>query len=431
MPVLLGAAVGIGVHFLGYAFWLPTLCGIASALILLLGRGKATEWLIDRRFFHIAPGAGTKEGRATVASLSGRGVDHVICTTDLVLGLPVYASSQHGGVVWRRLHGHRNAWGNHPFQTFSAVELSLAELVRASAAFPGIPPRRLRIPGDPQLNQKSALAFLSDGGVWNNLGSQVIREDGFIGTHAAWSNGVIRPYGPVPEGIPLFCLNGSAPLRASKPSLLQVPGFAFFKSLFQVMEIQNVNTVLPRVESTQRAFARRASTGQRPSFNDPADLIADLRPTDEVSNEYLPSTWTDELIRKSDYCVKQWERSAANAIRLARERMATDPQSNWIDFLLNRPEPAGSFPVCGLANIADWDALRLSPVWKDLVKSYGTGDLSAPTTLGRIEGTLGKKLIARGYLNTYLVSLFLAPLTRMDIDRLGNLSSRFDCIAGG
>lgn len=190
------------------------------------------------------------------------------------------------------------------------------------------------------------------------------------------------------------------------------------------------DTVLPRVEATQRAFARRAFNGQRPSFNDPADLITDLRPTEEIAEDYREGTWTEELIRESDYSVKKWERSAADAIRIAREHMAADSRSNWRDYLLDRPEPTGSFPVCGLANIADWDALGRSPVWKDLVKSYGTGAVNAPTTLGRIQDTLAKKLIARGYLNTYLVSLFLAPLNPKDIDRLANLSDRLDRMTG-
>src|SRR5262249_55506809 len=95
-----------------------------------------------------------------------------------------------------------------------------------------------------------------------------------------------------------------------------------------------------------------------------------------------------------------------------------------------QPEPQGSYPVSGMANCGDWDTLLKSSAWKQLVEKEGQGSADAPTTLGRIESSLARRLIARGYLNTYLVSLFLAPLADGELDRLTKLPDRLDKIIG-
>lgn len=258
-PIALGLGFGTASSLLlPLPVWADVFLGLAVASFVLLLRGKAVEWLLDARYFRHGS---TDGGRARLSSLSGRKIDHVFCMTDLALGLPVYASSAHGGMVWRRLRPAPMRPSHHPpFQTFSAMHLTLAELVRASAAFPGIPPRRIRVPADPQLPlvaQSPRIAFLADGGLWNNLGSQVVREDGFIGTHAAWDNGTLRPYGRTLADLPLLCFNGSAPLAPTMPWLFAIPGIALARSLLQTTEILNANTVLPRVDSMKRAFQRR------------------------------------------------------------------------------------------------------------------------------------------------------------------------------
>ena len=207
---------------------------VVLALTALIARGLAIEWLLDRRYFRHSSSAENRNawGRAQFTSLSGGRIDHVFCMTDLVLGLPVYASSQHGGMIWRRLKAepYPEPYRSHrvEMQTFNASHLSIAEVVRASAAFPGIPPRRLRIPRDPQmeapLDELPQVAFLGDGGLWNNLGTQVAREDRFLGSCAVWEKGFLRPYDQMPEGIPLLCFNGSAPLKPARPFAFQFQG---------------------------------------------------------------------------------------------------------------------------------------------------------------------------------------------------------------
>jgi predicted acylesterase/phospholipase RssA len=437
VPVVLGLAVATFLRVLVVPWtWVAVIIGVAVALVLLIARGLAAEWLLDRRYFRHGSSSERRGrwGRARLASLSGRDIDHVLCMTDLALGLPVYASSQNGGMIWRRLKPERSGASGPPFQTFDAGSLSIAELVRASAAFPGIPPRRLRIPSDPIVELVSELpqvAFLADGGLWNNLGSQVLREDGFIGSLSAWDSGVLRPYIRARQDMPLLCINGSAPLRPTNPRTFSVPGIALFKSLLQTTNILNANTVLPRVEAMQSAFQRRVWRGTRPDHLDPANLVIDLMGVEDLASRLLFGTLKEEFIRASDPAVKEWEREALLRVRNAREHAAQEPDTGWLSYILGeQPEPQGSYPIVGVANIDDWDALRHSPIWKHLVEKEGKGRVDAATTLDRIDVKLARRLIARGYLNTYLISLFLAPLSDGEIDRLAHLEYRLDQIVG-
>jgi hypothetical protein len=202
--------------------------------------------------------------------------------------------------------------------------------------------------------------------------------------------------------------------------------------MLQVTQILSSNTVLPRVQAMRRAFDRRVWASERPNHGDPADLITDLSEIEDTAHRYDAGVWSPEYIRQSDPSVKVWEKNAVIRVRLAREYAAKSPETDWLAYVSGeQPEPQGSFPACGLANIHDWDALRDSHAWKQLVEKEGTGRVDAPTTLGRIESKLARRLIARGYLNTYLVSLFLAPLTDGELDRLENLPDRLDKIVGG
>jgi hypothetical protein len=94
-----------------------------------------------------------------------------------------------------------------------------------------------------------------------------------------------------------------------------------------------------------------------------------------------------------------------------------------------REKPQGSYPACGFLDVRDWDALRASAIWRQL-REEGAHRVDAPTTLGRIESGLARRLIMRGYLNTFVISLFLAPLTDGEIDGLAGLSDRINKIVG-
>lgn len=393
VPFVLAAAAGYVLdRWIVPYTWLAVLIGIGGALTGLMMSGLIVECLLDRRYFMSAHSSKTaaKWNRAQLGSLSGRLVDHVFCVTDLVLGLPVYASSQHGGFIYRRLQPERRweplEFERMEFQTFDASRLSIAKVVRASAAFPGIPPVRFRIP--PDLNnalvgELSRTAYLADGGLWNNLGTQVIREDEFFGNYAGWYKGVLSPYGRCPAWkLPILCFNGSAPLRPTLPWAFSIPGIALIKSLLQYMKILNANTVLPRIDTIAKALKRSWKTLDRTQW-DSLTLVADLREERAVALEYCFAA-----------------------------------------------QPPGFFPVPGLVDIQDWHALRGAPQWKQLVEKEGKGNVDIPTHLDRIKASDARCLIARGYLNTYLISLLLSPLRDGEIEKLAELPARLDRITG-
>ena len=268
-------------------WWIAAFVGLLVAVVLFAGRGQVVEWLLDRRYFRPdrTSQANRPLGAGKLSSLSGNVVEHVFCATDLALGLPVYASSGAGGMVWRRrLLSARDFKG---FQTFDGGDQSIAGLVRASAAFPGIPPRRIPMPRDPKFPSAPRVAFLADGGLWNNLGTQVLREDGFLGRYGEFEDGVLRPYFSADGfGIPLLCFNGSAPLKPSRPFVYRVPGLALAMSLLRVASILSANTVTPRVEAMLKEARRRVLDRERPTYLSPANLVADLRPVKQVEQDY-------------------------------------------------------------------------------------------------------------------------------------------------
>jgi hypothetical protein len=378
--------------------WLAVAIGVGVAFFLLIARGLAVEWLLDRRYFRHGTTRYRRTRRAKLASLSGGDVDHVFCMTDLALGLPVYASSGCGGMMWRRLKvepANSDLHERPPFQTFDAGELSIAEIVRASAAFPGIPPRRLPMPDDPDIeivSQSPRFAFLADGGLWNNLGTHAMREDGFIGIYCDRDGkGVPRPYWEaLHRDIPLLCFNGSAPLQPSHPWAFSVPGVALPKSLLQTANILNANTVLPRVAAMQLAFQRRAQGAEQPSKFDPVNLVVDLAGVRETARRYSFGFWRN--------------------LRLPTNR-------------------AYDSPIVGRGKLDDQRALEDSAAWMQALRE-GDGRIDAPTTLDRIDINVARRLVARAYLNTYLLSLLLAPLSDQELDRLSEFEFRLDRIMG-
>jgi len=335
-------------------------------------------------------------------------------------------------MVWRRLEAQRSDDGNLAFQTFDGGEISIAELTRASAAFPGIPPWRLKIPDDPTIKLVSELpkvAFLADGGLWNNLGTQAIREDRFIGRYVDWEAGILRPYLIAPGDIPVLCLNGSAPLKPTKPWAFRVPGIALLKSMMQYAQILNANTVQPRIEAIQLALDHRHAHGIRPDSGIPCNLVAGLMETEALQKQLQWYSSTEQSVRDSDPSVKEWENDVLSRAKVAR-RLSSTLGENLLDYIFAEPEGEGSYPVVGLANLDDWDRLKSSSLWRGLIEREGKGRIDVPTTLDRIDVDTARRLIARGYLNTYLTSLFLAPLSDDELDRLADLEQRLDRIVG-
>lgn len=149
-PIIIGILTAILappliVVWLGHHGTIPWLLAIPMGvawLCLGLLRGLIVEWLLELRYF--PPKISTTKfppffrlARQCISCLNNRSVEHVIWCTDLVERRPVNFLLKEGRLLslislteWtKQLVSH----------------LPIASVVRASAAFPGIPPRRFRL----------------------------------------------------------------------------------------------------------------------------------------------------------------------------------------------------------------------------------------------------------------------------------------------
>lgn len=213
---------------------------IASALVL---RGAALAWLVEKQFLGGA--------RPRMGDIGGN-VAHIFAATDLNSGAPLYISTSDGGII-----------DSPVLETAPCPWLTLRDAVRASAAFPGgFPPKRVamsrsgltwksrtggvddveeafmwdgrnRIAG--RVRQPRAL-FLSDGGVWNNLGSDWrprLKEDEMPGS-------TVR-----------LVVDASAPVASRRMGGLDAPGVNEVLAVFRTMTILYCNTVDPRIRALE------------------------------------------------------------------------------------------------------------------------------------------------------------------------------------
>jgi hypothetical protein len=136
--VVISCAALVG--FAGAALGLPAGAAILFAVLAgtapLLGFGHFVQWRLRRVYFSSKP--------RELRDLVRLDIEHVFCATDLISGLPVYVTSWDGGRLWRRTRDAATAWESMG-QMWDAEGLRIDEVVRASAGFPGIPPRRLRV----------------------------------------------------------------------------------------------------------------------------------------------------------------------------------------------------------------------------------------------------------------------------------------------
>jgi hypothetical protein len=191
-PVIAFVAVGVTV---GLPSWPWTLLIAALWLTAVLLRGLLVEGLMARRYF------GRSGRRVTWANL-GSAPERVVCATDLVTGRPFYASTQRQTVFRRtddpaelELPQTTVAWNERTRPvgvTCEASGLRASALLRASAGFPGIPPRRLRLARGCTSSESVSgrrlppVAFLSDGGIWNNLATQPFEERFLFDLYGPW-----------------------------------------------------------------------------------------------------------------------------------------------------------------------------------------------------------------------------------------------------
>ena len=397
-----GLAAGALLWVLGVPAVLIPFISLIVSFGLLLTSGLVVQRLLDRRYFR-------PDGKTgTLGSLADRTVEHTFCSTDLVLGQPVYFSSWGGGSAWRRT---ARTGGAPSGLRYGADNLALAEVVRASSAFPGIPPLRLRVDaklaGPVRSKSRGDAAppgtlFLADGGLWNNLGSHVLREDGVVrGTEGAG------------RAMVLLCVNSSAASAASAPATYSIPVVAQFAALFRTLRVLTVNTVQPRVDAVAEAMARRNAAGTRPGPLDPLDVVVDLTSVrrHEVSIRALCRDRAQ--LRRSDPVHDRYHREVVEHLAAWAATVDGDPSpadstrlSALVrDALGDRPE--GSAEGIGLLDVEILDDLDAQGWWATLRSHTGPENLAVRTTLDRVDRENAAELVLRGYANTWLSSLLI------------------------
>jgi hypothetical protein len=479
-----------------------TVGAFALWVTLALLRGVLIERLLESRYF-------AQDERVTLAALATSRIQHIFCATDLVTGRPVYASTKGGGTIFRRL-GDLPDWrdprtlapdgSDNPTTrlqklgvSYDAASVSLAGIVRASAGFPGIPPRLLRWQtlgnehsrppllaegerapksfffktghGGPQLDPSSelglalsggghraslfalgvlmamrdlgrlptqvssvsggsitnaylareyfsrvnlksaippfqstpvatnngpALAFLSDGGIWNNVATQCF-EDGFAwGTNGPWI---------------VLVADASADLEFDRaPRTYQVPGLAEIRALVRQATIQNANTVSPRRGVYHDAIRREVEEPQSARFEVERlyPMISSRECPDDIVARYLssfaPKEFANDHLLTPEALMNRQERRGR--MRSRAEGLKLEPQYEALCRLarINEPPPLANSSIRGVSE----PTASVVTAPPDHVASF-------PTTLGRVDLNIAKALVGRGYANTAVV-LYLSML---------------------
>lgn len=418
-----GALAGFGYSETSAPSAFIFLAVLIGAGIPLLWLGHFVTWRLRKSFF---PGSPSQP----LSKLSPTPVDHVFCASDLITGFPVYITTWDGGLLWRRTSDLATMGGRPGTEgeLWSAKSLQLAEVVRASAGFPGIPPRRIAVGRHsrpsrvikrvdrpltfggkaPELPnwENGTVMLLSDGGIVNNLGTQSLREDGFFqGKTRQWSISV------------LVAANASAPITRRHYWPYYVPGISLVSQLWRSLQIQNINTVVPRVASTRILLKRRSQAGTY--YSDDVDLVVNLsEPTGllKVSLSSMMEEHRDTLrLRNPDH--RKWEEDLAGHLRqwVNEHRYIPaemDAKEALIETIENRleNEPWNIPRVPGILDHDALDDVTSKRWWGDLValeNSYG--EPRVPTTLGRFSLTTIRMLVLRGYMHTYLASIAIRP----------------------
>lgn len=379
------------------------LSGFAWTTVLFL-RGLLIEWLISRRYF-----AGFLFKKVDLAAIGHSKTEHVICCTDLVTGRPLYASTRDGGQIFRTFVDRPVGIGprtvkheeeSHGIQgmgvLYSAPTLSVATVVRASAGFPGIPPRRVQLNSFERASNDrgkytnmSSLAFLSDGGIWNNLATQPF-EDGFL-----WGD-----YGPWV----VVVADASASLDYEKPVVYHIPMLAEFRALVRQAVIQNINTVGPRRSGHHDWIRRELSSHRSARFSSERlyPVVSCMELPEEVKARLESAAGdnpTDTFLEQSE---REWreklrEKTRMRALDLER---ATDVPKPLTEEIHIDPHAASNFRR--LSDLSAVGASAGDANTRDSVSTY-------PTTLDKIERATAVAIVGRGYANT-AITLYLTGL---------------------
>jgi predicted acylesterase/phospholipase RssA len=213
--------------------WYTGLMTIYVLLYLMLGRQKIQQSAYHLFLRHVAQEKGRQSPhKRKLRDLPESTVSHVLCATELTSGQPFYMSRD---MVLSPLYGR------------SGPDISLPRAIYASAAFPiGFPPLRLRardldLTGG-QDDEPPRTLMLSDGGVFNNLGTET-----FSANDASAHVFLPDPSLPIiPQVARQLVVNASSPPKKTK--LSSIPIWRSVMSSARIMSVMYENTLRPRVQ---------------------------------------------------------------------------------------------------------------------------------------------------------------------------------------
>lgn len=388
------------------------LVGVWLGMALL--RGLIIEWLIEWRYF--PPDINVKLfppklsiSRKRLGDLHTGSLEHALCCTDLIEPGAVYFSSlsskdHEPGIFVSRLDVQHCI-------IRSSSHVPIAGAVRASAAFPGIPPRLSHFKSTKnEVNYKNIIGvpvfdptphlnktfLLADGGVWNNLGTQVLRE---------------LDADPLRYGdMTLIVADASVPLvplAKQKVIPFGIPIIALFRSLVRISMIQHERTVMPQLNKI-RYGAEELLFGSYRSIREQSrlDAIKDELRLDEKQMNTFQELNKNGYLRPSEQC--DILLSLYDAPDYLLQRIIESKR--WISDTIG--------DEFGALKQAHDNYSELSNLSRIDVSKIGTH-------LDRIckEDSMG--LLARGYLSAFLWSVALKPLEINEVKLLNEIPGRF------
>lgn len=222
-------------------FWLGEILYTGGmVLYLLLGRQRfqqsAYRLFLTRTVQEDSPRRLRRE--PTLGDLPQSTVVHVLCATELTSGQPFYMSRD---MVLSPVYGR------------GRPSITQSQAIYASAAFPiGFPPLRVRSEKlsltDGYDDEPPKRLALSDGGVFNNLGTE---------TFSARSSTQVFLPDPalpiIPQADLQLVVNASSPPK--RILLRAIPGWRFVASTKRIMTVMYENTLRPRMQRLMEAQA--------------------------------------------------------------------------------------------------------------------------------------------------------------------------------
>jgi predicted acylesterase/phospholipase RssA len=234
--ILLGPLVLIGTWFLPTGILIRI--AIFLACLLLFASFAKLRGRVCAKAFEHALFKG--DGRPTRLDAIADGLDHVFCATDLHAGENVYFS--------------RDFVLSYRFGAGVPADIGLAEVVQASAAFPGafpvssLPTARHRFvhPAEPEAAKTRRMALV-DGGVYDNMGDE-------------WAQGELN--NEKRRADELIVVNASAGLAWDSLPGLKVPAYGELSALLRDKSVLYDNGNSQRLKVLRERFSRADKEGK-------------------------------------------------------------------------------------------------------------------------------------------------------------------------